>query len=80
MRLVALFFILVGGSHTGLARLGESVEELSKRFGKPVKEEDLKQVALLQKTYTNKDLVIGVTFSEGKSVSEQYMRTKASEG
>jgi len=57
------------------ARLGEALEELNKRFGKPIEEKIVSELNLKQISYKNHDLLIGVTLIDGKSASEQYMRS-----
>ncbi|MEM9398783.1 MAG: hypothetical protein AAF984_01120 [Verrucomicrobiota bacterium] len=59
------------------ARLGETVVEIERRFGKALKTQRLKDIKLDLHTYQNGDLIIDIFFAEGKSVSEQYLRVKA---
>ncbi|MEM6820529.1 MAG: hypothetical protein AAF558_01125 [Verrucomicrobiota bacterium] len=72
--LLVIGMILVNGS-TAVARLGDSEAKLEERFGKPVKNQKVKELQFEQRTYQNHDLIIGVTLIEGKSASEQYLRT-----
>jgi len=60
------------------ARLGESAEDLQKRFGSPVKQ--LKQPGagdLVQNQYLNHDLMIYVTLFKNASVVEHYLKLKS---
>ncbi len=61
------------------ARLGETEQELTKRFGHPVESSKIEKFEFVQHIYKNHDLLIGVTLIDGKSASEQYTRTSGKE-
>lgn len=57
------------------ARLGEDEATLAKRFGAPIKSQKVDAMELEQRTYQNNDLLIGITMIDGRSASEQYLRS-----
>jgi hypothetical protein len=70
--------LLVAGSMPLQARLGESGDELQKRFGPPIKQ--LKQPGqgdLVQHQYLNHDVLIYVTLFKKSSVMEHYLKLKS---
>ncbi|MEM9445707.1 MAG: hypothetical protein AAGA18_10185 [Verrucomicrobiota bacterium] len=71
---VATIFCYATSIASSYARLGESSEEIKKRFGAPIKEQKIEATNLELKTYTNNDLVIDIFFANNKSLSEQYLR------
>jgi hypothetical protein len=70
--------LFVVGALPLYARLGESTDDLFKRFGPPIKQlKQPGQTDLIQNEYINHDLLIYVTLFKNKSVVEHYLKLKA---
>ncbi|NJK91594.1 MAG: hypothetical protein HC904_07085 [Blastochloris sp.] len=77
MKFVWMTLGLLGLTLSGVeARLGESPEQLEKRFGKPLQQVPAGVGDLRQYVYLNKDLMITILVTGNESVLEQYVRLK----